>query len=232
MNSNLIIYTILNSTWLKILLSLIIFYIFVGRHLIKNRRGVDTDSTVWDGISDEASINKAIQVLNDKFNQPFDKYSFSDDVMKILFTDSSSEYGLNLLLQEIAAHCNFDRKKVILRVYPKSKGLPPGRISKLGDQFLIELHMTYTDLYSVIAVVIHEFCHFYLDSHGIDLQNTLENEILTDTATIYFGFDDYMLEGYKPHLEPANKDNLNVFTRVGYLDSKGLEYVINRIRNI
>ena len=49
---------------------------------------------------------------------------------------------------------------------------------------------------NVLAVLIHECMHYYLRTTGLGFQDTLKNEILTDTATIYFGFYEFIYSGY------------------------------------
>jgi hypothetical protein len=73
-------------------------------------------------------------------------------------------------------------------------------------------------------VVVHEFCHFFLSESGIELVNTLENEVLTDTAAVYFGFYEIMREGYKPNLRSVS-DGKNQWHRVGYLNVDNIDYV-------
>ena len=54
--------------------------------------------------------------------------------------------------------------------------------------------------------------------------NTLQNEVLTDTAAVYFGFYEIMREGYKPNLRSV-KDGMNQWHRVGYLNVDNIDYV-------
>ena len=49
---------------------------------------------------------------------------------------------------------------------------------------------------NVLSVLIHECMHYYLRTTGLGFQDTLKNEILTDTAAIYFGFYEFIYSGY------------------------------------
>jgi len=207
--------------------AILLFMVFVGRHLIMAKiKAPKGSGTVWTGISEHEKIDNAIKKLDEVFKEPFKKFEMPEDIRSLLIRDPNSEYALNLLLQTIAKHCNYNRRLITLKSYPEKEGLPPGQIQKLGSQFLMELHINNSEhLSGVVAVMIHEFCHFYLDESGISLVNTIENEILTDTAAVYFGFGDLMREGYKPAL--IKRDGKDMWTRIGYLDVKGIQYIID-----
>ena len=48
----------------------------------------------------------------------------------------------------------------------------------------------------VIAVLIHECMHYYLRATALGFEDRMKKEILTDTATIYFGFFECINRGY------------------------------------
>ena len=68
---------------------------------------------------------------------------------------------------------------------------------------------------NVLSVLIHECMHYYLRTTGLGFQDTLKNEILTDTAAIYFGFYEFIYSGY---------------VNVGYIRYSEIKY-INRVLN-
>ena len=68
----------------------------------------------------------------------------------------------------------------------------------------------YTRPNVVFAVLIHECMHYYLRLTGLSFSDVHKNEILTDTATIYFGFYDYIYSGY---------------IRVGYIKDSEIRYI-------
>ena len=70
----------------------------------------------------------------------------------------------------------------------------------------------YTRPNEVFAVLIHEVMHYYLRTTGLGFSDVHKNEILTDTATIYFGFYDYIYSGY---------------IHVGYIKESEIKYINN-----
>lgn len=68
----------------------------------------------------------------------------------------------------------------------------------------------------VIAVLIHECMHHILFSKNIRINNTFENELLTDIACLYYGFGDYINSGY---------------IRVGYLKRNDIRYIKKLLNN-
>lgn len=73
----------------------------------------------------------------------------------------------------------------------------------------------YTRPNEVFAVLIHECMHYYLRLTGLGFSDVHKNEILTDTATIYFGFYDYIYSGY---------------IHVGYIKDSEIRYIKESIR--
>lgn len=206
---------------LTLLGAVVLFLILYGKNFFHRIKG---SGSAFKGIDDADKIKNALDTLKSHYGKNFTLFRISEQVVEILTRDPNSEYGLNLLLQEVAAHVDFDRKGIALRLYPEKKGQPPGCITKLGSQYLIELHMNNQENpEGVIAVVIHEFCHFFLDRSGISLVNTLDNEILTDAAAVYFGFGRYMREGYKPHINTGS----GRISRIGYLDISAIDSIIS-----
>jgi len=209
-----------------VLISAVLFMVFVGRHLISEKY---KGKLHFDTLNGRAMIDRAIDVLDGRFKKPFPPFETPAQVLDILSRDPDSEYAMNIFLQNVAAHCGYDRRALMLRVYPAQEGKPPGQIQKLGSQFLMELYMKNEgNIRGTLAVIIHEFCHFYLDESGIKLENTVENEVLTDTAAIYFGFGSQLREGYTPTVahSMANKGKL---VRIGYLDTLNIDYVQNKL---
>lgn len=209
--------------------SVVVFYVFVGRKLLKIKNAAK-NATVFEGISDEERITEAVIRLHSAIGRPYSRFYPSQTIIDILKREPDSEYALNLFLQEIAAHCNYNRQRIILRIFPANEHEPPGKILNMGSEFLMELHMNYDNIMAVMAVIVHEFSHFYLESNKLALKDVLANEILTDTAAIYLGFQDIMTEGYKPYITNSEKGQL--WHRVGYLDLKGLNTAIDIIQKI
>jgi hypothetical protein len=65
----------------------------------------------------------------------------------------------------------------------------PGRVHlSHGNAFPIEIDKGYSYSPNVIsAILAHEIAHIYLFKHNIAIQDTLQNEILTDTTAAFLG---------------------------------------------
>lgn len=91
-------------------------------------------------------------------------------------------------------------------------------------------------LENILSIVCHECSHHVLYSHDLEFADPTENEILTDVAAMYFGFGAYMLEGYQPSTvktsyldENGKKMQKLTYIKVGYLDTKQLKFIQQRI---
>jgi len=73
----------------------------------------------------------------------------------------------------------------------------------------------YTRPNEVFAVLIHECMHYYMRFTGLGVSDVHKNEILTDTATIYFGFYDFIYSGY---------------IHVGYIKESEIKYINNVLK--
>ncbi len=80
-----------------------------------------------------------------------------------------------------------------------------------GNAIAIKIQK-YTRPNEIFAVLIHECMHYYLRLTGLGFPDVHKNEILTDTATIYFGFYDYIYSGY---------------IHVGYIKESEIKYINN-----
>ncbi len=73
----------------------------------------------------------------------------------------------------------------------------------------------------VLAILIHECMHYYLRLTRIGYADIHKKDILTDTATIYFGFFEFMYEGYF-RAGYINKSEMNYINKV--LKEMGMDY--------
>lgn len=94
----------------------------------------------------------------------------------------------------------------------------------------------------VMAILVHESMHNFLDNHGIRLDDRDQNEVLTDVSTAYFGLGREVIKGYKPivwisdHWQRGNKFGHTTHTyTIGYVPSSLIGYAVYRtavIRNL
>jgi hypothetical protein len=104
------------------------------------------------------------------------------------------------------------------------------------DNYLVELSSKYRDArQDVPAILAHEVMHVFLHRHGIRFADTLENEILTDTAAIYLGVGWLCLNAYRINKSQYSRSvgfNMTEVTtttmtsHLGYLTPDEMGYVL------
>ena len=70
--------------------------------------------------------------------------------------------------------------------------------------------------YDIVATLVHECMHLYLNTIGLRYEDRNMNEYLTDVATVYMGFYDVIEQGY---------------FRQGYLTTNDLKRVQKRLKS-
>jgi predicted Zn-dependent protease with MMP-like domain len=88
----------------------------------------------------------------------------------------------------------------------------------------------------IMAILVHESMHNYLDNLVIRINNAEHNEILTDVSAAYFGLGHHIIRGYKPiewTTERAGELGLTTITTthsitIGYVPSVLIEYAVYR----
>ncbi len=98
------------------------------------------------------------------------------------------------------------------------------------------------ELCHILAILAHESTHHYLNNHGIEESNEIENEILTDVATAYLGLGALLLKGYMPiHWTSDEWDILiasghtNHTMEIGYITPENIRHAIfcsAKLRNL
>jgi len=104
-------------------------------------------------------------------------------------------------------------------------------LSGSGPEVFIEIDsdmMEFPD--AVAATLCHEVCHKWLQSHGIRLPVTIENEILTDVTAVFLGFGKVMLNGCNVtnvRTEPVANGTRTITKTLksGYLDRDQFAFV-------
>jgi hypothetical protein len=115
----------------------------------------------------------------------------------------------------------------------------PGRVElSPEDDYLVDLHNMYrNDHRDIAAVLAHEVTHIFLHRHGIRFPDTLENEILTDTAAVYLGIGWLCLNAHRVtvdrqerYISAAIREVCTTTTeeRLGYLTPDEFGYVLGK----
>jgi hypothetical protein len=112
----------------------------------------------------------------------------------------------------------------------------PGRVELTPeDDYLVDLHNKYrNDHRDIAAILAHEITHVFLHRHGIRIPDTLENEILTDTAAVYLGVGWLCLNAHRVteerYIRPEVRE-VRITTRderLGYLTPDEFGYVLGK----
>lgn len=94
-----------------------------------------------------------------------------------------------------------------------------------GPVYFIELSARFLDdPVSTAAVLSHEVMHVFLHRHAIRLENTLLNEILTDTAAGYLGTGWLMLNAHRASTDAATGPTMA--HRLGYVSPEEQGYIL------
>lgn len=192
-----------------------------------------------------SEIKKYVEYSREKLAEnsyfKFDEFKIDKDLERHLIYSRFSEKYLEELLSKILEHLKLDRNEIEFEVqYFSSRnsygyaGLYTGKNNdkKAKILLIVKNNMTYE---TVISTLAHECTHHLLFSKGIKLDDTLENECLTDITTILTGFGKYMVKGYSISNRVTYDEEFTRYVdknRVGYLSSKDIKYVLKKYNKI
>ena len=103
----------------------------------------------------------------------------------------------------------------------------PGRVElSPASEFFIELHDNLRDsLAPIIAILAHEVAHIFLYQEGFPLEQTFQNEVLTDTTAIFLGCGAAILNGASQTSTTAGNVTTTQLQKYGYLSVDEFGYV-------
>lgn len=172
-------------------------------------------------------LMECLAVLEKHKQTPGVPYSLPDSLKQALSHNLYDSCHLKLLLCSIADHVGINGEYIRLNIQDKEAPYA-GNISTNGAWTTINLQRKpYYDLDVITAVLAHEVMHLYLYYHGIHIRDTLSNEVLTDTAAVYFGFGEYLYRGYKiieTHLAFS-------YHKVGYIRPEDVTFIMQKMRS-
>ncbi len=176
---------------------------------------------------DRTQIIEAVSLLQKRRKSPGKRYVAPENLMRLLTDNLQNEVALRKLLCDIAAHVGIDGQYIRLQFQDDYTKEYAGNISTNGafTTINLQLHEFYTPEV-ITAVLAHEVMHLYLYYHGIHFSDTLKNEVLTDTAAVYFGFGEYLQRGYK-----VIETKLGFsYHKVGYIRPEDVRFIEEQIR--
>lgn len=132
------------------------------------------------------------------------------------------ETGLDDMVNKLFAYLEIPRegcivsfcpKKVLMQISPDTAGFYTKQLSdenKEVEMIMVSIEHAEKPLH-VAAILAHEMMHLYLFRLGIEIEDTAENELLTDLATIETGLGILTLNGMARHNHIALSIVLAVF---------------------
>ena len=168
-------------------------------------------------IVSKKKIDECIGLLNTRLKKPRSDYRLNAILYEQLKANIYDEKVLRKIAVDIIGHCGIKKPFVNVIVEGEVKGVG-GTYSNYYGQSTITIMMgKYKSANEILAVMVHECMHMYLNTVGIRYDDREMNEYLTDVATVYMGFYDIVTSGY---------------FHQGYLTTNNLKYVRKCIRNI
>ena len=162
--------------------------------------------------------------LHDPEPKPF--YRIPANISQELHKNIKNKEFLEKLMYSMTEHLNIDGHFIKLYVHDNTNANYSGAFTNskyTGVSITLQIQDYYT-VNVVAAILAHEIMHMYLHYKGIEEQVPKLNEILTDTAAVYYGFGEYMYIGYE--YIKTNSDNLQ---KVGYLSPEDIQFIINEL---
>lgn len=156
-------------------------------------------------------IDLCINTMLAKFGAPRTPFILKSEYLNSLQDYCYDEALLTAICHDILTHCGMTTPDVLLRVTDEFNRHAAGFYIHGNGQPVIEIIEKPYEIYQdAIACLIHESMHHFLISNHVGFEDRFLNEMLTDVATVYMGFGEYMTSGSYSQ---------------GYLTSKDLKYV-------
>ncbi len=192
---------------------------FIIRRFILHKSPVP--SSAFGKVSKEL-LQKCVTVLKKKERFTYETYTVPEDILSALSVNIRDEERLKELLCSICEHLGINGDFIKLVVIDELATDWAGQISTdlAFTTIRLDLRARYT-LDTVIAVLAHEATHLHLYYEGIHFKDTWENEVLTDTATVYCGFGEYVYRGYAVQ----QGDFALSYNKVGYISQEDVRYI-------
>ena len=178
---------------------------------------------------DEEKLRSCLTLLQKSKKEPGEIYAVPKELEEKLLVNLHDTELLKQLLCSIAAHMGIDGSYIRLKFQDDATLNYAGNISTNGAFTTINLQLhSYYNLDVITAILSHEVMHLYLYYNGIHFSDTLSNEVLTDTAAVYFGFGEYLYRGYQI-IETQMGFS---YQKVGYIRPRDVKFIQEEMRNM
>lgn len=172
-------------------------------------------------------LDECLAQLEREEKREYENYVVPEDLMRDLQAEPDNEEVLKRLLCSICDHMGMkgDFIKLVITDDPVPERAGAVSTDLAFTTIWLEMRPPYL-VDSVIAVLAHEVMHLHLYYEGIRRKDTWENEILTDAATVYCGFGEYMYKGYA-----INPGSMALsYRKVGYIRQEDVRYILEKIK--
>lgn len=159
-------------------------------------------------------IDECINLLNMRLKHPRAEYRINGVLMELLKRDIYDEKILTRIAKDIINHCGINKPYIKVVVVDETPGVAGTYQNMYGQSIITIMRGKYKSANEILAVLVHECMHMYLNTVGIRYNDHDMNEYLTDVASIYMGFYNIMTNGY---------------FHQGYLTTNNLKYVYRHI---
>ena len=163
-----------------------------------------------------SKIDECINVLNKKLKHPRAKYEVDEILVKRLSEDLYDEKTLQAIAFDIVRHCGIKPLSIKIVIEDTEAAIAGTYSNYFGQSVITIVRRKYRSAYDIVATLVHECMHLYLNTIGLRYEDRNMNEYLTDVATVYMGFYDVIEQGY---------------FRQGYLTTNDLKRVQKRLKS-
>ena len=161
-------------------------------------------------------IDECIDVLNKKLKHPRSKYEVDEILISRLSEDLYDEKTLLAIAYDIVRHCGIKPLSIKIVIEDTDAAIAGTYCNYFGQSVITIVRRKYRSEYDIVATLVHECMHLYLNTIGLRYEDRNMNEYLTDVATVYMGFYDIIERGY---------------FRQGYLTTNDLKRVQKRLKS-
>lgn len=141
-------------------------------------------------------IDECIVVLNKKLKHPRAKYEVDEILVKRLSEDLYNEKTLQAIAYDIVRHCGIKPLSIKIVIEDTEAAIAGTYSNYFGQSVITIVRRKYRSEYDVMATLVHECMHLYLNTIGLRYEDRDMNEYLTDVTTVYMGFYDVIEKGY------------------------------------
>ncbi len=168
-------------------------------------------------IISKKKIDECIDLLSAHIKKQRSDYKINPILYEQLKANIYDEKVLRKIAIDISDHCGIKKPFINVIVTDEVKGVGGTYSNNYGQSTITIMKGKYKTTNEILAVLVHDCMHMYLNTVGIRYADRDMNEYLTDVATVYMGFYDIMTNGYFRH---------------GYLTTNNLKYVRRCIKRL